>query len=190
MPNPPSPTLCTEIVPGAGFSFVITSLSNLTECGNQATAFITGQCATGLASTVWKEVAEFQASGVGKGIAAAFFDVRWVDDDATKAHMAEGEDDGENLTIVSPWGVYPASAGAAPGIAMFLQSEPSPADLQVLMERAIIYFRRIGLPAEALTFRVVRQVVTVHESAALAPPNVPPAAKAPKGRRLRRATTA
>ncbi len=174
-------TFCTRIGVGTAFSLLVASKeSDIRDHGNKAVAFMTGTHATGgVFEDVREEEDDFRASGLDQCLKTDLFDFRWIDDDDTREHVDAPDDDGENLNIVSPWGVYEGAAKS--GLVIFFQREPTADERDVLMTRAILYFRQHGI--DDLYFRLIRQTTSV-SAGELTPPCVPAVAPARKRPRV------
>lgn len=156
------PTFCTNIGPGAAYALVIAAPVPIAQLGHRAVAFITGCHANGYLSEVAKEHAEFISSGTGTGVLGpGIFDIRWIDEEDTKVFIESDEDDGINLCMISPWGIFepPQKDEGYCNIAIYLRRAPSEEEMLVLMARATRFFTRCDI--RDIHFRVVRQTMTL-----------------------------
>lgn len=168
-------TFGTHIGPGVALALLIDSQSPIAEHGNRAVAFMTGGHATGLEEDVSSEEHEFRTSPAAHQLSPDLSDLRWLDDDDNRTFIDSEDDDGINLMVVTPWGIFDAPVEKErpfTTIALYLSREMTEAETALLQERAVAYFVRHGI--RDLTFRLLRQTVTI-EMTPVAPLVRPPA---------------
>lgn len=173
--DPTHLTFGTAIAPGIGHAFIITHPGAAPALGNRAVAFITGARATGLRGTVEHELHQFRTRPPAHQDVTNLVEFRFADDGASLGAIGSDDEDDENLTVSTPWGVYedPAGAEGYTSLAIFLRREPTPAELDLLRDRAIAFFAAERV--EGLVFRLLRQVVSVETTTLPArPPAAPP----------------